>query len=31
MGCGAMRGGAILGLVDLRQICSTFLSPFGLG
>ncbi len=31
MGCGAMRGGAVLGLVDLRQICSTFLSPFGLG
>jgi hypothetical protein len=30
-GCGAMRGGAVLGLVDLRQICSTFLSPFGLG
>ena len=25
------RGGAVLGLVDLRQICSTFLSPFGLG
>ncbi|RDH80036.1 transglycosylase [Mycolicibacterium moriokaense] len=31
MGCGAMRGGAILGIVDLRQICSTFLHPFGLG
>ena len=31
MGCGALRGGAVLGLVDLRQICSTFLSPFGLG
>ncbi len=31
LGCGAMRGGAVLGLVDLRQICSTFLSPFGLG
>jgi resuscitation-promoting factor RpfC len=31
MGCGAMRGGAILGIVDLRQVCSTFLSPFGLG
>ena len=30
-GCGAMRGGAILGLVDLRQVCSTFLSPLGLG
>ena len=31
MGCGAMRGGAILGIVDLRQVCSTFLSPLGLG
>ena len=30
-GCGAMRGGAILGLVDLRQVCSTFLGPLGLG
>jgi resuscitation-promoting factor RpfC len=30
-GCGAIGGGAVLGLVDLRQICSTFLSPFGLG
>ena len=30
-GCGAMRGGAVLGIVDLRQLCSTFLSPFGLG
>ncbi len=30
-GCGAMPGGAVLGLVDLRQLCSTFLSPFGLG
>ena len=30
-GCGAMQGGAILGIVDLRQVCSTFLSPFGLG
>jgi resuscitation-promoting factor RpfC len=31
MGCGAMRGGAILGILDLRQVCSTFLSPLGLG
>ena len=31
IGCGAMRGGAVLGIVDLRQLCSTFLSPFGLG
>jgi hypothetical protein len=31
MGCGAMRGGAVLGIVDLRQLCSSFLSPFGLG
>lgn len=31
MGCGAMRGGAVLGLVDLRKICSAFLGPFGLG
>ena len=30
-GCQAMRGGAVLGIVDLRQLCSTFLSPFGLG
>ena len=30
-GCGAMRGGAVLGIVDLRSLCSTFLSPFGLG
>lgn len=30
-GCGAVRGGAILGLVDVRALCSTFLSPFGLG
>ena len=30
-GCGAMGGGALLGIVDLRQLCSTFLSPFGLG
>jgi len=26
-----MRGGVLLGIVDLRQLCSTFLSPFGLG
>ena len=31
IGCQAMRGGAVLGIVDLRQLCSTFLSPFGLG
>jgi resuscitation-promoting factor RpfC len=31
MGCGAVRGGAILGIVDVRALCSTFLSPFGLG
>jgi hypothetical protein len=31
MGCQAMRGGSVLGLVDLRRLCSTFLSPFGLG
>ena len=31
IGCQAMRGGAVLGLIDLRQLCSTFLSPFGLG
>lgn len=30
-GCNAMRGGAVLGIIDLRQLCSTFLSPFGLG
>ena len=26
-GCGAIRPGGILGIIDLRQICSTFLSP----
>jgi resuscitation-promoting factor RpfC len=31
LGCGVVRGGAILGIVDVRQLCSTFLSPFGLG
>jgi hypothetical protein len=31
VGCGAMRTGNVLGLVDLRQLCSTFLRPFGLG
>lgn len=31
VGCQAMRGGAVLGIVDLRQLCSTFLRPFGLG
>jgi resuscitation-promoting factor RpfC len=30
-GCQAVRGGAILGIVNVRQLCSTFLSPFGLG
>ncbi len=30
-GCQAVRGGAILGIVDVRALCSTFLSPFGLG
>src|SRR4051794_20757502 len=30
-GCQAVRGGAILGIVDVRSLCSTFLSPFGLG
>lgn len=30
-GCQVVRGGSVLGLVDLRQLCSTFLSPFGLG
>ena len=31
LGCQTMRGGAVLGIVDLRQLCSTFLRPFGLG
>ena len=31
VGCQAMRGGGLLGIIDLRQLCSTFLSPFGLG
>lgn len=26
-GCGAIRPGGILGIIDLRQICSTFLAP----
>jgi resuscitation-promoting factor RpfC len=30
-GCEGMRGGALLGVVDLRALCSTLLSPFGLG
>jgi hypothetical protein len=30
-GCQMVRGGSVLGIVDLRQLCSTFLSPFGLG
>jgi hypothetical protein len=28
-GCAAIRGGSLLGIVDLRQMCSTFLSPLG--
>jgi resuscitation-promoting factor RpfC len=31
VGCQAMRSGNVLGLVDLRGLCSTFLRPFGLG
>jgi hypothetical protein len=27
-GCSAIRPGGILGIIDLRQICSTFLAPF---
>jgi len=30
-GCQAVRSGAILGIVDVRALCSTFLKPFGLG
>jgi resuscitation-promoting factor RpfC len=30
-GCQAVRGGAILGILDVRALCSTFLRPFGLG
>ena len=30
-GCDAMPRRRLLGIVDLRQLCSTFLSPFGLG
>jgi len=26
-GCGAIRPGGILGIIDLRQICTTFLAP----
>jgi hypothetical protein len=26
-GCGAIRPGGIFGIIDLRQICSTFLAP----
>lgn len=26
-GCGAIRPGGILGIIDLRQVCSTFLAP----
>ncbi|WP_299563120.1 transglycosylase family protein [uncultured Mycolicibacterium sp.] len=28
-GCGAIRKGAFLGIVDLRQVCSTVLAPLG--
>ncbi len=31
IGCQTIPGGGLLGIVDLRQLCSTFLSPFGLG
>jgi len=31
VGCQTMRGGGVLGIVDLRALCSTFLKPFGLG
>jgi resuscitation-promoting factor RpfC len=27
-GCAAIRPGGILGIIDLRQICSTFIAPF---
>lgn len=27
-GCDAVRSGSLLGIVDLRQLCSSFLSPF---
>ncbi|WP_102142419.1 transglycosylase family protein [Mycobacterium sp. QGD 101] len=27
IGCDAIRVGSVLGIVDLRQVCSTFLSP----
>jgi hypothetical protein len=30
-GCKAVRGGAILGIVDVRALCSTFLGRLGLG
>ncbi|OBB18234.1 transglycosylase [Mycobacteriaceae bacterium 1482268.1] len=30
-GCKAVRSGAVLGIVDVRALCSTFLSPLGLG
>jgi hypothetical protein len=26
-GCGAIRGGSVLGVVDLRRLCSSLLSP----
>lgn len=28
-GCGAVRPGAVLGILDLRQLCSTLLDPLG--
>lgn len=27
-GCGAIRSGGIFGIIDLRQICTTFIAPF---
>lgn len=30
-GCAAVRPGSVLGLVDLKQLCSTVLRPFGAG
>src|SRR5690606_3391878 len=30
-GCGAIRPGAVLGLVDRRQVCAAFLTPLGVG
>ncbi|MFS0897460.1 transglycosylase family protein [Mycolicibacterium litorale] len=28
-GCGAVRSGSVLGIVDLKHVCSTVLSPLG--